>query len=150
MPMWHTRSHLLESTSASFATVFQWLDNTDIEGLNQAIIRQMGENYSFEFERFALMTKRIFSWLNSNRTSGGSRFPQGGANSQSVCANLLFCKFFAKHCMKMKEFGPGGRGAHVPGAPWIRQCVLMSKYYLWFLIIMSRYVYKILSSQLSK
>ena len=26
---------------------------------------------------------------------------------------LLFCKFFAENCMKMKEFAPGG----VPGAP---------------------------------
>ena len=32
----------------------------------------------------------------------------GGANSQSECANLLFCKFFAENYMKMKEFGPGG------------------------------------------
>ena len=37
-------------------------------------------------------------------------FPDGGANSQSGCADL----FFAKYCMKMKEFGRGGR---VPGAP---------------------------------
>ena len=33
-------------------------------------------------------------------------FPQGGANSQSGFANLLFCKFFAENCMGMKEFGP--------------------------------------------
>ena len=32
---------------------------------------------------------------------------EGGANSQSRCANLLFLKFFAENCMKMKEFGPG-------------------------------------------
>ena len=43
-------------------------------------------------------------------------FPEGGANPQSGCANLLFRKFFAENCMKMKEFGPRG-GAHVPGAP---------------------------------
>ena len=30
----------------------------------------------------------------------------GGANSQSGCANLLFCKFVAENCMKMKEFEP--------------------------------------------
>ena len=29
---------------------------------------------------------------------------------------LLFFKFFAENCMKMKEFGPPG-GARVPGAP---------------------------------
>ena len=32
-------------------------------------------------------------------------FPQGGANSQSGCANLFFS---AENCMKMKEFGPPG------------------------------------------
>ena len=36
-------------------------------------------------------------------------FPEGGANSQSGCANL----FFAENCMKMKEFGPRwGRPRH--------------------------------------
>ena len=35
-------------------------------------------------------------------------FPEGVANSQSGCANLLFCNFFAKNYMKMKEFGPPG------------------------------------------
>ena len=33
-------------------------------------------------------------------------FPEGDANSQSGCANLLFCKFFAENSMKMNEFGP--------------------------------------------
>ena len=28
----------------------------------------------------------------------------GDGNSQSRCANLLFCKFFAENCMNMKEF----------------------------------------------
>ena len=36
----------------------------------------------------------------------------GGANSQRRCANLLFCKFVAENCMKMKEFGPLG------ACPW--------------------------------
>ena len=35
---------------------------------------------------------------------------------------LLFFNFFAKNCMKMKEFGPRGRAALAP--PWIRQCRL--------------------------
>ena len=35
-------------------------------------------------------------------------FPEWGANSQSGCANLLFCKFFVENCMRMKEFGPRG------------------------------------------
>ena len=43
----------------------------------------------------------------------------GGANSQSGCANLLFCKFFAENCMKMKESGPGG--ACTWRLSWIRQ-----------------------------
>ena len=48
-------------------------------------------------------------------------FPERGANSQSGCANLLFCKLFAENCMKMKEFGSqDGRVSLVP--PWIHQC----------------------------
>ena len=39
----------------------------------------------------------------------------GGGNPKNGCANLLFCKFFAENCMKMKELGP--QGARVPGAP---------------------------------
>ena len=32
--------------------------------------------------------------------------------------------FFAENCMKMNEFGPGGR--RIPGAPpFIRQCVML-------------------------
>ena len=38
-------------------------------------------------------------------------FPQGGAPSSKIA--IIF-KIFAENCMKMKEFGPGGR---VPGAP---------------------------------
>ena len=45
-------------------------------------------------------------------------FPQGGAPTPK--SPIIF-QFFAKNCMKMKEFGPPG-GAHIPGAPpWIRQ-----------------------------
>ena len=36
-----------------------------------------------------------------------------GANHQGGGANLLFGRNFPEKCMKMKEFGPGGR---VPGA----------------------------------
>ena len=35
-------------------------------------------------------------------------FPHGGANSQSVLT--YYFEFFAENCMKMKEFGPWGRG----------------------------------------
>ena len=46
--------------------------------------------------------------------SGGSRIsPRRGRQLPKL---LLFCNFFAKNCMKMKEFGPPG-GARVPGAP---------------------------------
>ena len=34
----------------------------------------------------------------------------GASNSQSGCANLLFCRFCAENCIKMKEFGHHGRG----------------------------------------
>ena len=35
-------------------------------------------------------------------------FPEGCTNSRGGYANLLFYNIFAKHCIKMKEFGPGG------------------------------------------
>ena len=41
-------------------------------------------------------------------------FPEGGANSQIGCANLLFYNFFAENCIKMTEFEPG---ACIPGIP---------------------------------
>ena len=45
-------------------------------------------------------------------TSGGSRiFPRGAPTPKL----RLFYNFYAKNCMKMKEFGPPG--ACVPGAP---------------------------------
>ena len=46
-------------------------------------------------------------------------FPQGGAPIPKIA--IIF-QIFAENCMKMKEFGPRGGGARVPGAPpWIRQ-----------------------------
>ena len=49
-------------------------------------------------------------------------FSWGGAPTPKVG---LFFQLFAENCMKMKEFGPRGGGARVPGAPpWIRQCYL--------------------------
>ena len=39
-------------------------------------------------------------------------FPEGDAPTPKI---LLFCKYFAENCMKMKEFGPPGTGA--PGTP---------------------------------
>ena len=45
-------------------------------------------------------------------------FSPGGAPTPKIA--IIF-QIFAKNCMKMKEFGPGGA---VPGAPpWIRQCI---------------------------
>ena len=40
--------------------------------------------------------------------------------SRVGCANSqigIILQFFAENCMKMKEFGPPGEGARVPGAP---------------------------------
>ena len=40
------------------------------------------------------------------KCSSGSRISRWGyANTRRECTNLLFCKFFAENCMKMKEFG---------------------------------------------
>ena len=44
-------------------------------------------------------------------------FPEGVCQLPKV---LLFSKFFAEKCMKMKEFGPVG-GTHPWGPFWIRQ-----------------------------
>ena len=47
-------------------------------------------------------------------------FSPGGAPTPK---SAIIFQFFAENCMKMKEFGPPGGGARVPGAPpWIRQC----------------------------
>ena len=43
-------------------------------------------------------------------------FPRG-RQLPGGCANLLFCKIFAKNCPKMKEFGPEGRIS--AALPWI-------------------------------
>ena len=56
----------------------------------------------------------IHTYPRVSRAVADPGFSWGGANSQSGCANLLFC-------MKMKELGY--RGGRVPGTPtsWIRQ-----------------------------
>ena len=41
-------------------------------------------------------------------------FPRGGAPTPKIA--IIF-QIFAENCMKMKEFGPPGGGARVPGAP---------------------------------
>ena len=41
-------------------------------------------------------------------------FPEGGANSQSRCANLLFCIFFLKTAWKWNNLDPEVGG----GRPW--------------------------------
>ena len=46
---------------------------------------------------------------------GFSREVGRGANSQSGCANVLFCKFSAKNFMKMEEIG--ARGSMYPWRP---------------------------------
>ena len=55
-------------------------------------------------------------------TAADPGFAFRGANSPSGCGNLLFCKFFAKNCMKMKEFGPrkgeGGRSVIWSDTSW--------------------------------
>ena len=53
------------------------------------------------------MTQITVVW---KEISGGSRiFLRGGTNSKNAGAYLLFCKFLAGNCMKMKEFKPRGR-----------------------------------------
>ena len=42
--------------------------------------------------------------------NGRSRISEGAPTPEG-CANLIFCKFFAENCMKMKEFGLRGECA---------------------------------------
>ena len=49
------------------------------------------------------------------RTVADLGFIWGGANFQSVCANLLCWKFYAENYIKWKNLEP--KGARVPGAP---------------------------------
>ena len=59
-------------------------------------------------------------------------FPEGVRQLPKV---LLFFKFFAENCMKMKQFGAGGR----PGTPpWIRQCIGMHTCFTIYLDLHSR------------
>ena len=51
---------------------------------------------------------------NCIHVSGGSRIFPGGAPTPKIA--IIF-HIFAENCMKMKEFGPPGGGARVPGAP---------------------------------
>ena len=58
-------------------------------------------------------------------SSGESRiFLAGGPTHKSGCTNLLFCKFFAENCMKMKEIGPQGGGGARVHAPSLDPSVL--------------------------
>ena len=51
-------------------------------------------------------------------------FPWGGGLTPKVGSlTYYFANFFAKNCMKMKEFGPP-RGCASLVPPWIRQCIL--------------------------
>ena len=45
--------------------------------------------------------------------------PGGGAPTPK---SAIIFQFFAKNCMKMKEFGPPGGGRASLAPPWIRQC----------------------------
>ena len=57
-------------------------------------------------------TQKTFFFTRNVKCSGGSRiFPGGGAPTPK---SAIIFQFFAKNCMKMKEFGPPGGGAR----PW--------------------------------
>ena len=57
---------------------------------------------------------RIFVGGGGGGGGGGTKTNSQLSNTstQSGCASVLFCKFFAENCMKMKEFGLGGRGTN--------------------------------------
>ena len=60
----------------------------------------------------------IFKYKPMQTYSSGMADPgfyRGASNSQSGCANLLFCNFFAENYMKMKEIA--SRGGMLPWSP---------------------------------
>ena len=73
-------------------------------------------------------------------TGGGSKIFQGDLNSRGRRTKLLFCKNFAKNCMKMKEFG--SRGGHVclmlPGSA--TGCPRGNRYRTSSLVLLTNYV----------
>ena len=91
--------------------------------------------YVNSVRNFAFIQKKIICTSNEGMFSQWriQDFPEGSANSQSGCANLLFCNYFAENCMKMKEFGPRGITSLAP--PWIRQ---------WFLYIHNNEFYEMM------
>ena len=63
---------------------------------------------------------KMIRWRTIPLQWGIQDFLEGGANSQSGCANLIFYNFLAENCKKMKEFGPR-RGRPSLAPLWIRQ-----------------------------
>ena len=66
--------------------------------------------------------RRIISGLNITYSNQWriQDFPEWRANSQSRCANLLFCNFWTKIEWKLKNLDPEEGTSLAP--PWIRQC----------------------------
>ena len=62
-------------------------------------------------------------------------FPEAGAPIPKL---VLFCKFFAKNCMKMKEFDPRER-------PWCPPCICQCS--ITFVILLFIYAFKYIFSQ---
>ena len=78
--------------------------------------------YFFPINKIPLKISESFSiyFVNNHLSVVDPGIPEGeGADSQSGCANLLFCKCFVKNCMKRKELGP--KGSLAP--QWICQCL---------------------------
>ena len=84
---------------ANFRKVNMKIRSSKMQTVSTYLLRNSGRR--FEENCMGLQ------WWIQNFWGGGGATPEG-------CAYLLFCKIFDKHCMKMKEFGPGIE--RVPGA----------------------------------
>ena len=59
----------------------------------------------------------IISEFICSKIGGESRISRRGTNPSGKGANLLFGNFLKENCMKIKEIGPRGEGAHFPSVP---------------------------------
>ena len=76
------------------------------------LFKNVSKNQLIRRNIYTLVTRKCpLEWVplttyifNSNIKWRIQDFPEESANPQSGCVNLLFCKFLAENCIKMKEF----------------------------------------------
>ena len=97
-----------------------WIKHRCVDLELQCLVRCDLLMYMDQFYYPSCITKQ---WRIQDFLEGGAPTPEG----EEGCVNLLFCKIFAKNCMKMKEFRPRRKGRGL-GAPLGSAT---AKYFLW-------------------